>query len=409
MGERSRSLKVSIGTFSCAVDGFEDPFAAVREAAALATELVRGDPAFAAAAFGRMPEGPGTAPDAPSADPADRPVAHADIPQETNVDIMPKAGLPDPLTAAEGDALATAIARIAGRSPVPSPEGAAEIDGMNVVEIDGSENLDACEAVGGRNDDTPIEGVGTDVDEGRPKHAGSDVEPEFRAGDLDGPDQQGEVREHVPADAPDGDVDRLIGTASDRMAEAEASRRLSAHRRLRHAARTAPADRPRDGDGEAGRGAYGTDLAHAMNLDEAPGDTGAEASAPLVLVSSQRIDPDRIDAGEVGHRPQLGVIEASAARHAPRVDLSMLWAERGATELADRMVVAAGAISDATPEAEGFTRPDLMAALRQADPEGWSRREERLRTFSGLLSEGRIRKIGRGVYALAASADGERT
>ena len=436
MSDRTRSLKVSFGAFSCTVEGFDDPHAALRDAAATMSRIAADDPAFVAAALS-APRGAqdgaqaaGTEFDDDGDDGGDGDDyndggdAHDDDPDgPAALSALP----PEPEARAQ-DALALAIARIAGRSgpgappgavggasgPSAGPEGgvgapgaAARSDGAAPAAEEHAAAAApwALEAPDGVFPDTPAEGAAgvAAVGDASEDDAGDDARDGAVPADPGAPHRGPRP---APDDVSDDAVDRLMGAAGDRLGAPETSRRLSAMRRLRHAVRAGAGERVETVAARA-LGPYGEDLDRAIGR-RAEGE--AAEAAPLVLVSSQRIDGGG-DA-PAGHRPRLDVVaredgaRGPADRPAPEpAALSAAWRERGAETLEDRMAVAAGLLD---PEGAGFARPALMDALRAADPARFGPREERLAAFAALLEDGRLRRLGRGLFAAPAPDRAER-
>ena len=437
MVEGAKNLKVSLGAFSCEAAGYDDPLAAVREAAVVLGELIARDPTFAVAAIGR--ELPSAATRAPElGDGASPSEALRDaLPDEADDARARLASAPESLGARpprEDDALARAIARIAGR--VGSEDGEdgdrGEGDGDEAKEED--DDRRGSEAVA---DDAQSRGTGeADMAAASADGPGDEEMAENRGAALDPESAAAPRRSGVAEDRPDDSVERLIGTARDRMAEPETSRRLTALRRLRQAARATEADRDgavteAEGDRDGERGAYGDDLDRAIHRDGGSGE--GETPAPLVLVSSQRIDLDAGAVEDAMHAaPQIGLVadrpdegaadpvdargpadegaDAVAPTTVPEdVDLRALWKERSAEGLEDRMAIVAEILSIGRDGVgDGFSRPDLMTALEAADPDGFAGREERLRAFGELVKHGRVERVGRGVYAAPSGDDAER-
>ncbi len=107
-------------------------------------------------------------------------------------------------------------------------------------------------------------------------------------------------------------------------------------------------------------------------------------AAPLVLVSSQRVDKPE-DAGEK-NKPTEGSFQDFAK-------------EMGASELLDLMEAAA-AYSSFVEGQPHFSRPEIMKRVARVDPALEISREAGLRSFGQLLRQGKIRKLDRGQFVI---------
>jgi hypothetical protein len=135
----------------------------------------------------------------------------------------------------------------------------------------------------------------------------------------------------------------------------------------------------------------------------------AEAAEPppLVLMSSQRIDPARAKA-------ETGALHAdAAAEEAGGADIEDMYdddyeafaefaAEAGATGITD-LLEAAAAFTAYVAEQPHFSRPQIMRLAAAAATQEDFTREAGLRSFGQLLRQGRIRKLQRGQFAVSGN------
>ncbi len=111
-----------------------------------------------------------------------------------------------------------------------------------------------------------------------------------------------------------------------------------------------------------------------------------DKAAPLVLVSSQRVDSP-VEQARVEHEPAA---EGSFSEFAK---------EMGASDLLDLMEAAAAYSSFVEGEPH-FSRPDIMKRVARVDPALEISREAGLRSFGQLLRQGKIRKLDRGQFVV---------
>ena len=244
----------------------------------------------------------------------------------------------------------------------------------------------------------------------------------------DGSDTSGgRRRDRVVAhdSVPEEAVDRLMHDVEDRIEAAESKGSFNALQRLRHAVKAVGTDRDATDEDEddadadpsvAPREAY--DDAGAVAEDDDPvaegaaraGSDGAavpdrpsrprlravedddDGAAPMILASSQRVDgPGPRTATPEPDLPPPGGTAAA---------LSALWKQRALVSTDDRMMAAAALIANAPSDGQ-FTRPEVMELFAEASSGPELPPEERMRAFGLLLRHGRIRRAGRGVYALS--------
>ncbi|WP_371059264.1 hypothetical protein [Rhodosalinus sp. 5P4] len=206
-----------------------------------------------------------------------------------------------------------------------------------------------------------------------------------------------------PETARRGEVTRLLDETEGQMDKPEASRRRSAIAHLRAAVAATRAE-PRHADAEASEQpeeAYRADLADAVR-PRRPGAGGHRTPrpeesrpAPLKLVAEQRVDAPAEDAGPI--RPRR--VTAPAAEAEDPNGFIAYVEELGVSGLPDLLEAAAAYLAHGAEDG-GFSRPQLMAKLRDAQADGFSR-EEGLRHFGQLLREGKIVKRGGGRFGVS--------
>jgi hypothetical protein len=216
------------------------------------------------------------------------------------------------------------------------------------------------------------------------------------------------ARENLPNidSSADEDVSRLMAEAEHRMEEPEGRTRRSAFAHLRAAVAARFADRSIEGDETEKRedeaDAYRSDLAEAVK-PRRPTATGtarterpAEARpAPLTLVAAQRIDTDSpIASGPVSPRRVAAADEDFYDD--PDSGFKDFAEQVGAKQL-PQLLEAAAAYLSFVEGLEEFSRPQLMARVRQAQGGEFSR-EDGLRIFGMLLRTGKIQKIKGGRF-----------
>lgn len=234
-----------------------------------------------------------------------------------------------------------------------------------------------------------------------------------------------EVTEYRPLskEADEENVARLMQESDTKFAETESTRRRSAIAHLKAAVAATVADRkilggskPKDEDAT---GEYRKDLADVVRPNRAKRLLGKKEDrpAPLVLVSEQRIDlhdgpairPRRIRTTTPELRDvnqdlsEIEGLDPKKAKHLAESKSFAEFAERvGATELPD-LLEAAAAYASFVEGKEHFTRPEVMRrVLRFGEDQGLTR-EEGLRSFGLLLRQGKIEKVKRGQFKVAAS------
>ena len=202
-------------------------------------------------------------------------------------------------------------------------------------------------------------------------------------------------------------VERLIRQVGSEMEEPATRRRTSTIAHLKAAVAATVAERMIPGlrrEAKDETVVYRNDLADAVSLEDQGRSLPADRVAPLVLVSSQRVEraPAPVVAEEIGEvaapaRPRRVSSAVLAEALAPE-PVSPRSAGRS-IEQATRLLESAAQALLASADEPVFTRPQLMreAAL---DARGFSR-DEALIAFGTLLREGRILRASRGLFTLA--------
>ena len=203
-------------------------------------------------------------------------------------------------------------------------------------------------------------------------------------------------------------VSRILDETNQQLDEPEGNRRRNAIAHLRAAVAATRADRILGGKSKKKEEAdpYREDLATVVRprrpqaTAQTPRPTRPDQNkpAPLKLVAEQRIDRPE-DAAPIRPRRVSRKVE-DVAQPASNDEGFAEYAERvGATDLAE-MLEAAAAYMSFVEGQDAFSRPQLMAKMREADATDYSR-EDRLRSFGTLLREGKIAKLEGGKFAVS--------
>lgn len=139
---------------------------------------------------------------------------------------------------------------------------------------------------------------------------------------------------------------------------------------------------------------YRNDLSEVVQkVSRSPQDeaTARRVSAPpLVLVSSQRIDP-------VAPSPDSGVADQTPGAEESFADFAK---RMGANELGE-LLEAAAAYTSFVEGQTSFSRPEIMRRVARVDPALKLTREDGLRSFGQLLRQGKFRKLERGQFTIS--------
>ena len=217
----------------------------------------------------------------------------------------------------------------------------------------------------------------------------------------------------APADGKnEQDLSRLLQAADSKMEDPETTSRRETYSQLRAAVTVANAEQAAGSNVNSNMddGAYREDLASVVRprrpeavedikATERPSRPIAGKSAPLKLVAEQRVD----DHAEQNSR---GPVRPRRVAAVPVDDLYMgddgtggfaeFAKEMEATDLKE-LLEAAAAYMSFVEGREHFTRPQLMAKVRQVETSDFNR-EDGLRSFGKLLREGKILKTGGGHF-----------
>jgi len=226
-----------------------------------------------------------------------------------------------------------------------------------------------------------------------------------------------EVTEHKPSrpleplSDSDGNVGRLLQETDEKFNEGDGIRRRRVISQMRAAVAATKADRilsrivSRDEQEVEEQNAYRQDLTRAMTRRPSFSEmTKAEAAArpaPLVLVSSQRVDETQT-ADEPTENTAPRRVSVSDDTMAEASNFREFAANMGATELPDLLEAAAAytAFVEGQPH---FSRPEIMKRVARVDPALEVSREAGLRSFGQLLRQGKIHKLQRGQFTVPAS------
>jgi len=186
------------------------------------------------------------------------------------------------------------------------------------------------------------------------------------------------------APEPEADVGRLLDETDSKLNDNETVRRRRVISQMRAAVAATKADRmvsqpvSKEAQEEAEKDPYREDLSEAVQDEPSTESAERPLPPPLVLVSSQRIDSEPVEA------------PSGAAAFA---------AQFGAKELPELMEAAAAftIFSEGQPS---FTRPEIMQMVTRMDPSLQLSREESLRSFGQLLREGKFKKLERGQFTI---------
>lgn len=237
------------------------------------------------------------------------------------------------------------------------------------------------------------------------------------------------IAEDAPAqpERPRGgvDVSRLVDEVNTKMDGPDQKRRRSAIAHLKAAVAAtvaergvrdrATTEREREEEAEVQRVPYRRDLETAVNK-------GDKAMAPLVLVSSQRVDklepakstdapksrPRPVAAAAAGNLAlqqddeddDQGTDNIFADDHGSFAEFVEKVGARGLEELLE----AAAAYTSVVEGADQFTRPQVMQAVKTHLGKGDFQREDSLKAFGKLLREGPFERVSRGQFAISKSS-----
>ena len=214
-----------------------------------------------------------------------------------------------------------------------------------------------------------------------------------------------------PLSESNGNVGRLLQETDQKFNEDDGIRRRRVISQMRAAVAATKADRilsrivPRDEQEAEDQDAYRQDLTRAMtrrpSFSEVAKAEEAARPAPLVLVSSQRVDGDKTKA-EPTPAAAPSRVAVSNDTTAEATNFREFAANMGATELPDLLEAAAAytAFVEGQPH---FSRPEIMKRVARVDPALEVSREAGLRSFGQLLRQGKIHKLQRGQFTVPSS------
>jgi hypothetical protein len=216
---------------------------------------------------------------------------------------------------------------------------------------------------------------------------------------ADPADDQRPISQLAPLTETNGDVGRLLEETDQKLADDEGVRRRRVISQMRAAVAATKADRifsriiSRETQEAEDQSAYRADLSHAITRRPTMAETAeaekAARPAPLVLVSSQRVDERKPEPAG----PRTGAKPGSFREFADQM---------GAKDLTD-LLEAAAAYSAFVEGQPHFSRPDIMKRVARVDPALEVSREAGLRSFGQLLRQGKIQKLQRGQFTVAES------
>lgn len=430
MTVRTPTLSVTYGAFSLTLEGFEDPFATMRDVAEYFRTVLAEDRAFGnraaaprAEALRRFAE-----------DRFGRPVDARAAGDRVHL----RAGVKAPVRLRAVPDAAALFDEEAAEAPAPAGDAASR----DAVSRDAAPDADPPDPLSAALDEPradalpPSDAARSDAAQSDP--AQSDPAQNDAASGESRPPEAGR-RGAMPAGADDAAVDRLISKADSALAGADAQRRRATFAQLKAAvaATRAEADagtaRRPPGQKAAEIARYRDDLAQSVGRTAEPPaprrgartepGTGAPApatppvaspGAPLILAAEQRVTGT---GGAVSPRrvvPETLTIEAlfdedpdDAAPATDRSAFARFLAEVEPADLTQHLDAAAAWLSHGEG-LEDFPRLQLMRLV--AGSEGAQDREAVMRSIGILLREGRLRRSRRGqfesgtrsVYAAAA-------
>jgi hypothetical protein len=357
MAKTPKTLQVSLGSFSCTLEGFDDPVPAMKAVTEYLRDLTARDPAFAAR-IGLLAEEPAVPPRSTVADPAPPPPPEPAQEGPVLAALFPTPPVSTPPVPAPPAPVAA--------QPPPTPPPAAQ---------------------------APLPPVGQITE------WGEEDEPELDPAAHPGLQK---LRAALPEDEEEEEeeLSRFLSRADDQLADPEAARRRDVIAQLKAAVAATEAERAL-GDPEpahdARQGAFRLDLSEAVR-DQPPLPGARPEPAPLRLVASQRVDEDPLpledDDGE----------EEAAVPARRQGSFAVFATEMQATSLHD-LLEAAAAWLCFVDEAESVSRAQLLALVAGARGGVAPDREEGLRAFGTLLRQGRIVAVAGGRYRIS---DGSR-
>ena len=192
-----------------------------------------------------------------------------------------------------------------------------------------------------------------------------------------------------PPQQREADVSRLMATATQKLAEADAQSNHDTYLHLRAAAAADLSSGPRDVSTQDVD--YRSDLADAMRPDGPA--TRTERPAPLKLVAAQRID----EGPETPAQPRPVLAEAPALQEDPaEVDFPTFAERHHAGDTEDLVGLAAIHLSQ-SDGTDGFTRRQLFRHMREVQGKSFIR-DNAIASLVRLIDDGKIAKLDDGRF-----------
>lgn len=235
------------------------------------------------------------------------------------------------------------------------------------------------------------------------------------------------ILEGIDRSEREAEVERIVETTRSRFEGEDSQRRVSAFAHLKAAVAATEAERTLGNTTATSADAADTDPADRYRDDLSravmplPGNTGRTAGGrpPLVLLETQRVEPAPNQASSI-ERSVANLIGAQGGKRegidddrpvypldddlppgvVPEVSFPDFVAAEGADTLADLMEAAAAYLT-VHEGRQTFSRPQIMRKLALLGGATEGGREDGLRAFGALLREGRINKLGRGMFAIS--------
>lgn len=203
----------------------------------------------------------------------------------------------------------------------------------------------------------------------------------------------------------DEDVGRLMAETDNHLNDDESIRRRRVISQMRAAVAATKADRlvsrrvsTREEDSRDDQERYRDDLSEAVRGVSHPlvkdGSHRKHSVAPLVLVSSQRVEPSAFDDAKPKADGEEDTQDTESFAGFAR--------SMGARDLAE-LLEAAAAYTSFVEGQPSFSRPEIMKRVARVDPTLKLSREDGLRSFGQLLRQGKFRKLERGQFTIDES------
>lgn len=200
----------------------------------------------------------------------------------------------------------------------------------------------------------------------------------------------------------ENDVGRILAETDNKMNEGEGIRRRRVISQMRAAVAATKADRlvsrrvmtPEDeaaAEQEPYRDALSEVVGKVSRSPVKDGSARKGSVAPLVLVSSQRVDDVRATPKPASVLPRLYEDGEGFAGFVKAM---------GAKELSE-LLEAAAAYTAFVEGQPSFSRPEIMKRVARVDPALKLTREDGLRSFGQLLRQGKFQKLERGQFTVA--------